>query len=99
MNKPKTVAERSEIATKEWTDQAEQALQQADVAKLRKLVADACKHNLDLSKAFDGMLMVYADSGKAERRALSVNESESAIAAMRDVALAAIELCKATTGK
>ena len=92
-----TVEERANELNEKWTEQAEQAVQAADVAKLRHLVDEACKNNKNLAKAFDGMILVYAGCDK--ERTARVAESDSAIAAMRDVALAAIELCKATQSR
>ena len=80
---------RSRELTDEWTRQAEAAIRETDIAALQKLLKNACEHNAKLSQAFDGLIGLF--SAKGEPR-VPHTESESAIAAMRDVSLAALAL-------
>jgi hypothetical protein len=61
----------------------------SDVAALRALVREAGEINKKYAQAFTGMIAVLTPSREAHSP-----ESESAIAAMREVALAAIDLAK-----
>lgn len=86
----KAVAHSKELTSK-WTRQAEEAIRETDVAALQKLVKEACTHNEQMSQAFDGLIALFADKGQPRVRSA---ESESAIAAMRDVSLAALALAQ-----
>jgi hypothetical protein len=86
------IAKRAAEMALKWTEQAEEAMKVTDIAALRALLQDAVKHNLQLAAGFDSIISLYVskDGKPLERPA----ESESAIGAMREVALAAIELAK-----
>ena len=87
------ISTRSAVLVAKWTEQAEKAVKTADVASLRATLNEACQHNEKLSSAFDGLIQVYPQAGASRA------ESESAVAAMRDVALAAIELARSSFTK
>lgn len=94
MNNPESkIVTTSKGLANRWTEQAEEALKATDIASLRALVAEACEHNQKLAEGFDTLISLYASKGDMP---LSKGaETESAVAAMRDVALAAMELSKA----
>lgn len=67
---------------------AKDALERSDVAELSALYVKSRKQNADLVTAFETIVEHYSSRTDSPRRA----NSEDAVAAMRDVALAAIEL-------
>lgn len=90
MNEP--VQNRSAQLARDWTEQATKAIEATDTAALRSILDEALKHNAQLALVLDGLAGLYQGKGDIPRYA--GRESESAIAAMRDVALAAVELSK-----
>lgn len=86
------IVQRSEAITEKWSRQAEEAVAAADLSALRELVREAGGINKKYAQAFDGIVSVFTPN-----REIRSPESESAIAAMRDVAIAAIELAKIFT--
>jgi hypothetical protein len=87
------IEQRSKDLTDKWNQQAEEALAAADLSAMRQLVQEAAEVNKKYAQAFNGMIQVFKPS--LDRSP----ESESAIAAMREVALAAIDLAKHFTQK
>jgi hypothetical protein len=90
MSDDNKLEQRSNDIISKWNEQAEEAVAAADVAGLRKLVREAGEINKKYAQAFNGMISVLTPSRESRSP-----ESESAIAAMREVALAAIDLAKA----
>jgi hypothetical protein len=70
--------------------EAEEALQSADAGRLKRLFDESCK---EIQILMDGVRVIMDNDGKLTR------PSESAIEAMRDVSLAAIQLARDVTLK
>jgi hypothetical protein len=73
--------------------EAEKALAEADNKALFNQVKRGQEDKVQLAAALDAIVGVYAD--ESLKRPRSINDSDSAIDAMREVALAAVELAKA----
>ena len=71
--------------TKDAKTEADKALDDADIKSLYRLFNEKCKQ----VEALAGGLGAMVDTGKTSPR-----ESDNTISAMRDIALAAIELAK-----
>lgn len=87
------VQTKSAQLAKQWTEQAAEAIQNTDTAALRSILDEALKHNAQLATVLDGLTSLWQSKDAIPRYA--GQQSENAIAAMRDVALAAVELSKA----
>lgn len=89
-----TITERIREQAAAALTTAETALANADAQALFNQVKEAQKHEGEMAQALDAILAAYP--GATQR---PVRNDENAIAAMRDVALAAVELAKAVVGR
>lgn len=95
--KKRGVETQSEIVVSGLKSIAEKAVEENDVAELKKCFDKATHEVGELAGVFDAMVRVMAMDTKGPR--LLGDHNNVAVAAMKEVSLAAIDLAKAFAGK